>query len=102
MSIDYMMKMKNYYKRTETESIHIEIFKDSSEYKYYLLGIAQGLYTIYNAMSVSFAKEVRTEDWREFIRKMAEDDSQVNKYFNRLINADFKQEDCNNTQKRAR
>ena len=53
-------------------------------------------------MSVSFAKEVRTEDWREFIRKMAEDDSQVNKYLNRLINADFKQEDCNNTQKRAR
>jgi hypothetical protein len=87
MSIDYMMEMKNYYKRTETESIHIEIFKDSSEYKYYLLGIAQGLYTIYNAMSVPFAKEVHTEDWREFIRKMAEDDSQVNKYFNRLIDA---------------
>ena len=99
---DSIKNLSKYYKRTETESIYIEIFKDSSEYKYYLLGVAQGLYTIYKVMSVSFAKEVRTEDWREFIQKMAEDDSQVNKYFNRLINADFEQEDCNNTQKGAR
>ena len=83
-------ELNQYYKQTELDKIHIEIFQDSSEYKYYLLGIAQGLYTIYNAMSVSFAKDVCTDDWREFIQKMAEDDNQVNKYFNRLINADFK------------
>lgn len=82
-------ELNKYYRRTETENIHLKIFKESPEYKYYLLGIAQGLYTIYNAMSVSFAKDVCTGDWREFIRKIAEDDSQVNEYFNRLINADI-------------
>jgi len=81
--------LDKYYKRTETENIHIEFFKESPEYKYYLLGIAQGLYTIYNAMSVSFAKDVCVGYWREFIQKIAEDDSQVNVYFNRLINADI-------------
>jgi len=48
--------LDKYYKRTETENIHIEIFKETPEHKYYLLGVAQGLYVIYKAMSASFAK----------------------------------------------
>lgn len=78
--------LNKYYKRTETENIHIEIFKESPEYKYYLLGVAQGLYTIYKTMGVSFAKNVRTDDWREFIKVMVEDDKQISEYFNRLLN----------------
>jgi len=82
--------LNKYYKRTETENIHIEIFKETPEYKYYLLGIAQGLYTIYKAMSVSFAKNVRTDDWMGFIKKLVADDKKVEEYFNRLIDADNK------------
>jgi len=40
-------------------------------------------------LSNQLKNDGRQKDWREFIRKMAEDDNQVNKYFNRLINADF-------------
>ncbi len=87
---DLIKNLSKYYKRTETENIHIEIFQNSSEYKYYLLGIAQGLYAIYNAMSVSFAKDVCTGDWMQFIKKLAADDKKVEEYFNRLIDADNK------------
>lgn len=82
--------LNKYYKQTELDKLHIEFFKESPEYKYYLLGVAQGLYTIYKAMSVSFAKNVRTDDWREFIKVMVEDDKQISEYFNRLLNADSK------------
>jgi len=83
-------ELNKYYRRTETENIHLEIFKESPEYKYYLLGVAQGLYTIYKAMSVSFAKNVRTDDWMGFIKQLTADDKKVEEYFTRLINADNK------------
>lgn len=35
--------LNKYYRRTETENIHLEIFKESPEYKYYLLGVSQAL-----------------------------------------------------------
>jgi hypothetical protein len=82
--------LNKYYKQTELDKLHIEFFKESPEYKYYLLGVAQGLYTIYKAMSVSFAKNVRTDDWMQFIKKIAADDKKVEEYFARLINADNK------------
>jgi len=85
----YLVDIKDlnkYYRCTETENIHLEIFKESPEYKYYLLGVAQGLYVIYKAMSVSFAKNVCTDDWMQFIKKIAADDKKVEEYFTRLIN----------------
>ncbi len=39
-------------------------------------------------MSASFAKNVRTDDWIGFIKKLAEDDKKVEEYFNKLLNAD--------------
>ena len=82
--------LNKYYKQTKLDKLHIEFFKESPEYKYYLLGVAQGLYTIYEAMSVSFAKNVRTDDWMGFIKQLAADDKKVEEYFTRLINADNK------------
>ena len=82
--------LNKYYKQTELDKLHIEFFKESPEYKYYLLGVAQGLYVIYKAMSASFAKNVCTDDWMQFIKKLAADDKKVEEYFNRLINADNK------------
>lgn len=82
--------LNKYYKQTELDKLHIEFFKESPEYKYYLLGVAQGLYTIYKAMSASFAKNVRTDDWMGFIKQLTADDKQVEEYFNRLFNADSK------------
>ena len=77
--------LNKYYKRTETENIHLEIFKESSEYKYYLLGIAQGLYAIYKVMS-EYAGEINNYDWLTIIKNVATQDEKLNAYFNRLIN----------------
>ena len=77
--------LNKYYKRTETENIHLEIFKESSEYKYYLLGIAQGLYAIYKVMS-EYVGEINNYDWLTIIKDVATQDEKLNAYFNRLIN----------------
>jgi hypothetical protein len=80
-------ELNKYYKRTETENIHIEIFKESPEYKYYLLGVAQGLYAIYKVIS-EYAGDICTHDWLYIIKNVATQDEKINIYFNRLINAD--------------
>jgi hypothetical protein len=50
--------------RTDTSWFHnyLKIFKESPEYKYYLLGVAQGLYAIYKVMS-EYAGEINNYDW---------------------------------------
>ena len=39
------------YKEPESKKIHDELFKTTSEHKYYSFGIAQGIYFIYNAIN---------------------------------------------------
>lgn len=78
-------ELNKYYRRTETENIHLEIFKESPEYKYYLLGVAQGLYAIYKVMS-EYAGEINNYDWLTIIKNVATQDEKLNAYFNRLIN----------------
>ena len=78
-------ELNKYYRRTETENIHLEIFKESPEYKYYLLGIAQGLYAIYKVMS-EYVSEINNYDWLTIIKDVATQDEKLNAYFNRLIN----------------
>ncbi len=79
--------LNKYYRRTETENIHLEIFKESPEHKYFLLGVAQGLYAIYKVMN-EFASDIRTHDWLYIIKNVATQDEKINVYFNRLIDAD--------------
>jgi hypothetical protein len=79
-------ELNKYYKQTELDKIHIEFFKESPEYKYYLLGVAQGLYTIYKVMS-EFTSDICTYDWLQIIKNVATQDEKLNAYFNRLINA---------------
>ena len=89
---EYLMDIKElnkYYRRTETENIHLEIFKESPEYKYYLLGVAQGIYAIYKVMS-EYAGEINNYDWLTIIKNVATQDEKLNEYFNRLINAENK------------
>ena len=78
-------ELNKYYRRTETENIYLEIFKESPEYKYYLLGIAQGLYTIYKVMS-EYTGEINNYDWLTIIKNVTTQDEKLNAYFNRLIN----------------
>ena len=77
--------LNKYYKQTELDKLHIEFFKESPEYKYYLLGVAQGLYTIYKVMS-EYAGKINNYDWLTIIKNVATQDEKLNAYFNRLIN----------------
>ena len=79
--------LNKYYKRTETENIHIEIFKESPEYKYYLLGVAQGLYVIYTLIN-EYKDKISNNEWLNIIKNVATQDEKINVYFNRLIDAD--------------
>jgi ABC-type enterochelin transport system permease subunit len=42
--------MKKFIKPRELENIHSELFKNSSENQYYVLGIAQGVFTVYEIL----------------------------------------------------
>ena len=87
MSIDYMMEMKNYYKRTEAEKIHREIFKESSDYKHYILGMAQGIYHIYDLIK-QFKDKIKTNDeWLEVIDNFPCDEKLFKEYFDRIKNS---------------
>lgn len=39
-----------YFKKTELENIHSELFKNSSENQYFVLGMAQGMFTVYETL----------------------------------------------------
>jgi len=79
--------LDKYYKRTETENIHLEIFKESPEYKYYLLGVAQGIYAIYTLIN-EYKDKISNNEWLNIIKNVAAQDEKINVYFNRLINVD--------------
>ncbi len=79
------MNLKDYYKRTEVENIHWEIFKETSEYKNYCLGVAQGLYIIYDFINMCKDQVVKNEDWLELIKNTVSNEEKINKYFNRLL-----------------
>jgi len=77
-------RFKDYYKRTEVEKIHGEIFKESSEHQYYLLGLAQGLYIIYDLVN-KYKNQICNNDMLETIEIVAIQDENVGKYFKRLL-----------------
>ena len=46
------------YKEPESKKIHDELFKTTSEHKYYSFGIAQGMYFIYHTINEYNKKEI--------------------------------------------
>ncbi|MCE5220190.1 MAG: hypothetical protein LLF98_02685 [Clostridium sp.] len=76
--------LKDYYKRTEIENIHWEIFKESGDYKNYLIGVAQGLYSIYDLINTYKDQVNDNEDWLKVIKYAVGQDEQVSEYFDRL------------------
>jgi len=81
------MDFKNYYKRKEIENIHEELFNNTSEYQYYLLGVAQGVCIIYNLLD-EFKDKINKENIQELldsIKKIAHQDEKIGSHFNRLL-----------------
>lgn len=82
-----MEDFKNYYKRTETENIHWEIFKETPEYKNYTLGLAQGIYAIYDLINEFKDKIIDNNEWLKAIENVSTQDEKVGAYFQRLLSA---------------
>ena len=80
---------KNYYKRTEAENIHWEIFKETTDYKNYSLGIAQGLFIVYQIFNQLKDKYniIDIEEVIQVIKKCGSDTGNniIDEYFLRLL-----------------
>ncbi|MDD4779117.1 MAG: hypothetical protein PHT02_00740 [Tissierellia bacterium] len=83
------MNLKDYYKKTEIENIHNELFKTTTEYQYYLVGIAQGLYCIYSMLNElkSEYPSYTSEELQNIIKIASENDDKIKGYFKRLVDS---------------
>jgi predicted small secreted protein len=77
-------------RRSEVEKIHQEIFTNSMEHKYYTLGVAQGISFVYNLINTYKDKNLTSEQWLEVINNSASQDDKIGEYFQRIINAEQK------------
>lgn len=72
--------------KIESEQIHDELFKTTTEYQYYLFGMAHGLYFIYKTMyEYKDYKSLETIEWMKVIKKAVNSDEKILKNFNRLL-----------------
>lgn len=78
-------RFKNYYKRTEAHNIHDEIFRTSPEYQHYLLGVAQGIYVVYDLIR-EYENKICNKDLLEALERLASQDDKIGEYFIRLLN----------------
>lgn len=72
-------------RRSEIEKIHQEIFSDSVEHKYYILGVAQGMSFVYDLFKEYKHQRFTTEELLEVIEKCGMQDDKISGYFSRLI-----------------
>lgn len=77
--------MKKYpWDKSEAELIHNELFQETAEHKYYLLGVAHGFYFIYKILNHYKDQNFTTPELMELV-KGAGNDKDTNVYFNRLL-----------------
>jgi len=80
-------KFKKYYIRTEGENIHWDIFKETPNAKYQNLGVAQGLYFIYDLINEYKDQVNDNKIWLETIKNTVMQNKEINEYFERLLNS---------------
>lgn len=86
------------YEKHIITQIHEEIFQTTSEHKYYELGVAQGMYSIYtmcNNLIVNGYDEVKLEQLMDVIKQSAtefKDHNEIGNMFNRMIDYDKEDE----------
>ena len=75
------------YKEPESKKIYDELFKTTSEHKYYSLGVAQGIYFIYNAINEYNKKGIvlSNAELMQVIRECTELDENISCHFIRML-----------------
>jgi len=75
------------YKEPESKKIHDELFKTTSEYKYYSFGIAQGIYFIYNAINEYNKRGIvlSNAELMQVIRECTKLDENISGHFIRML-----------------
>ena len=78
--------MKKYpWNKSELESIHNEILQTTSEQKYYILGVAQGFYHIYQVLNKHKDKTFTGLELMEIIKYAGSNEQKIKEYFDRLL-----------------
>lgn len=79
------MDMSKYFKRTKLEEIHNELFEQTTEHKYYTLGLARGLVVIYHL--VNKYDKLSSDDIANIIRRIIsnEKNEEFERFFNELL-----------------
>jgi len=75
------------YKEPESKKIHDELFQTTSEYKYYTYGVAQGMYSIYNALNEYNKRGISlaNTELMQVIKSCSIADEKINTHFIRLL-----------------
>lgn len=78
--------LKGYVKETKIDKIHKELFMETTEYKYYLLGMSQGLSIIYDLLDKCKDKNYSytCEELMYVIDGCAKENEKIADYYNRL------------------
>lgn len=73
--------------RSVFQQIHEDLFKNTTEYDYYLLGISQGMFSIYEMFSKIEPQNVQLNlhNITEIINQFASSNEDIKKYFDKFI-----------------
>jgi len=73
------------WNKSELELIHNEIFQTTTEHKYYILGVAQGFYHIYQILNEHKDKSFTSLELMEAIKYAGSNEQKIKEYFDRLL-----------------
>jgi len=80
------MNFKDFYKETASERIHKDLFKTTTEYQYYLFGVALGLFTIYDMANELKNRSLTSEELMEAIKYSVErSGKEASIYFDKML-----------------
>lgn len=79
------------YEKSIQEQLHNEIFQTTSEHKYYELGMANGLYYVYQVFDNLIKNgyvDVKLDDLKNIIKQSANDNINIGELFNKMVDYD--------------
>lgn len=83
--MDKKTRIKLGLEKSVAEQIHDELFKSTTEYQYYLFGVAQGMFSLYSTFDQLKSKNMNltSEEAMQVIKNCV--DGEIKTYFNRLV-----------------
>jgi hypothetical protein len=95
--MDKQTRLRLDYAKPIAQQLHDELFKTTSEFKYYELGVTTGIYSIYNALDYLMKNKHETINIKQLMDVVVQsvDGSNMKNMLNRMIDYDKESEDEN-------